>query len=203
MAATTHRHGTHHRHSPAPARPHAGAPLAVTVAVAVGPGAGHDGVDGDDGVDEQDAAYLLAEQRAWLAGAVGMPVTRLQPEAEGEYAGPLDYYRPPDGALLLARAGGRPVGLVGLHRIAGACAELKRMFVLPSARGSGAGRALLHAALATAAELGFGRLVLETMPGEMDTAIALYRGLGFTDVDRFSIDLPGAIALGLDLPLAT
>jgi GNAT superfamily N-acetyltransferase len=154
----------------------------------------------DDDADAEDAAYLLAEQRAWLDRVVGAPVPELQPSAGPEYADPLAFYRPPAGALLLARRWGHPIGVVGVHELAPGCGELKRMFVLPSGRGAGAGRALLRRAIEAAAELGFHRLLLETLPGPMDTAVALYREAGFEDAEPFSFDLAGVIALALDLP---
>jgi GNAT superfamily N-acetyltransferase len=76
------------------------------------------------------------------------------------------------------------------------------MYVRPAARGLGAGASLLQAAIDTAGELGFERLLLETMPGPMDVALGLYRRAGFRDTDGYAIDLPGVIALALDLSVA-
>ena len=59
----------------------------------------------------------------------------------------------------------------------GTC-ELRKMYFLSSARGHGAGRALLERCLETARTLGYQRCYLETLTG-MDAAQALYQKLGF------------------------
>ena len=92
-------------------------------------------------------------------------------------------YAPPRGALLLARASdGRPIGCVALRPFddAGA-AELKRLYVRPDGRGSGAGRALLTAAIAFAEGAGYRDILLDSLPG-MTAATALYRALGFVEI---------------------
>ncbi len=59
----------------------------------------------------------------------------------------------------------------------GVC-ELRKMYFLQSARGKGAGVALLRHCLAVAKELGYRTCYLETLTG-MDQAIKLYGKLGF------------------------
>jgi GNAT superfamily N-acetyltransferase len=127
------------------------------------------------------ARAILAEQRQWLAGILGTDIVDLQPDAVDEYRDPVRFYRRPRGRLLLARADGRTVGCVGVRRITGDTAQLKRMYVRPRARGLSAGGALLRAAIDAAAELGVERLVLETKLPEMATAVALYRSAGFVE----------------------
>ena len=91
-------------------------------------------------------------------------------------------YAAPGGVLLLARrADGEPLGCVGLRRLHGDVAEMKRLYVAPSARGLGLGRALLHAVLAAAGDLGYVEVRLDTLP-TMHAAIAMYRSAGFTSV---------------------
>ena len=102
---------------------------------------------------------------------------------EAELADLPGRYAPPAGAVLLARDdGGQVVGGVGVrpHPIAGAC-ELKRLYVIPAGRGSGAGRALALAALSFAATAGYRQMRLDTLP-KMGAAIAHYRALGFEAV---------------------
>ena len=109
-------------------------------------------------------------------------------------------YGPPQGAALLVRsATGEAVGVVGVRRFDDTSAELKRMYVAPAARGSGTGRALGAAAVAAARELGYQRLLLDTVDA-MAPAIELYRRLGFVEIDAYRHNpLPGARYFALDL----
>src|SRR2546427_13082460 len=80
-------------------------------------------------------------------------------------------YGPPRGALLLAPG----QGCVALRPLDAATAEMKRLYVRPAARGSGAGRALAQAAVSQARELGFSRVVLATIAERMGEAVAVDR----------------------------
>ena len=102
---------------------------------------------------------------------------------EGELAALPGVYAPPRGVLLLARdRRGRAVGCAGVrpHAIEGAC-ELKRLYVLPAARGTGAGGALMRAALGFAGVTGYRQMRLDTLPTMREAAV-LYRRLGFEPV---------------------
>jgi len=93
-------------------------------------------------------------------------------------------YGAPNGCLLLATTGGQAVGCAGVRRWEGGAAELKRMYLRPSARGAGAGRRLLQAALEQARQLGYRSIRLDTLPN-MQAAISLYRSLGFDDIPAY------------------
>jgi ribosomal protein S18 acetylase RimI-like enzyme len=62
---------------------------------------------------------------------------------------------------------------------------MKRLYVSPGARGSGAGRALVEASIARARELGYATMRLDTLP-TMNAARSLYLSLGFRPVDRYN-----------------
>ncbi len=86
------------------------------------------------------------------------------------------------GRILMARLGGETVGTCALIRHDEETVELAKMAVSPMAQGQGVGRRLGEAAVAVAREMGAARLVLETN-SKLEAAIALYRRLGFKDMD--------------------
>ena len=75
----------------------------------------------------------------------------------------------PDGAIL---------GSVGLYPVDERTCELRKMYLVPSARGRGLGKRLLELALAESKRLGFKRIELETA-SVLEDAIRLYRKYGF------------------------
>ncbi len=106
-------------------------------------------------------------------------------EFERELAGLPGAYAPPRGALLIAREQGAAVGCVALRPLGHDTCELKRLYVRPETRGSGAGRALTERALDEARRIGYRRIRLDTVPG-MERAQALYLKLGFRDVPPYA-----------------
>jgi putative acetyltransferase len=79
---------------------------------------------------------------------------------------------------------GTPVGCGGLRRIDETHGEIKRMFVAPSARGSGVSTAVLDRLERFGLESGWSRLVLETGTEQPD-AIRFYTREGFTPIERY------------------
>jgi putative acetyltransferase len=148
-------------------------------------------------------AALLEQQRRWLERALGVPIHELRPHAAAEHADPVAAYAEDGTTALLARIGGSPAGVAAVTPLRGApgTLELTRVFVAPSARGSGVGRALVEAAVDVARAAGAERLVLETHEPSMGSAVRLYRGLGFRDRRPLG-DTTHAGVLTLELDLA-
>ena len=93
-------------------------------------------------------------------------------------------YGPPEGCLLLAHADKKTVGCVAVRAQSGATCEMKRLYVQPEYRGTGLGRQLAEAAMLTARQLGYVRMVLDTLPSMVE-AQPLYASLGFCEVEGY------------------
>jgi GNAT superfamily N-acetyltransferase len=72
------------------------------------------------------------------------------------------YLREPRARLYLAEIDGEPVGIGGLRPLSGDDAEIKRMYVRPSARGRGVGRAILQRLIDDARALGYRTIRLDS-----------------------------------------
>lgn len=118
---------------------------------------------------------------------------------EAEIEGLAGRYAEPEGVLLLALDGGQPVGCGALRLLVPGICEMKRLYLEPAARGSGAGRALVVALIETGRVRGYRAMRLDTLSG-MQRAIALYRSLGFQPIERYDAGSP-ADALYFELAL--
>jgi GNAT superfamily N-acetyltransferase len=129
--------------------------------------------------DEPEARELVAAMEAWVAEGFG-PTTpdRTSTVTASEMV-------PPDGAFVMVREDGRPVAGGGVRRLADGVCEIKRMFVLPEARGRGHGRRLLEALERAAADLGYRRARLDTAQS-MTTAMAMYRSAGYRAIPDYN-----------------
>jgi putative acetyltransferase len=112
---------------------------------------------------------------------------------EAEVAGLPAPYIPPSGCLLFAKRDSSFVGIVGLKPLGPGIAEIKRLYVVPAARRSGLGKALLERALNEARQKGYERVRLDSHRPSMTTAIAVYRSLGFVEIPPYGPDLNGEI----------
>jgi GNAT superfamily N-acetyltransferase len=135
-------------------------------------------------------------------------VERLQEEYLRRYGGrdqaPVDpaEFAPPRGVFLVAWLAGEPAGCGGWRwsELPGTV-EVKRMYVVPAARGRGVARALLAELERTAAAAGAAAVVLETGTAQPE-AIALYGSSGYLPVPGFGYyaGRPTARSFGKQLP---
>jgi len=108
-------------------------------------------------------------------------------------------YAPPDGRLLIAWHHEQPLGCIALRRFDAQTGEVKRLYVRPQARGRRTGGRLVEQVIAAARDVGYRRLVLDTLP-QMPEAQALYRSFGFREIPAYYANpLPGVVYFALDL----
>lgn len=111
-------------------------------------------------------------------------------------------YAPPTGRLLLVREDAELAGCIGLRKIgpdADRICEMKRLYVRPAYRGRGLGRLLVAELLKSAREIGYDRMVLDTLES-MSAAVTLYQSVGFKECRPYSYHpVPGTRCFDLDL----
>jgi GNAT superfamily N-acetyltransferase len=128
----------------------------------------------------EEARELFFEYAEWLS-----PIVRIT-TIHRDIAALPEPFVPPSGRLLLACGDdGVACGCIGVRRFSDTECELKRLYVRPSCRTSGIGRALFSAALDAARELGYREALISTIPSHMDTANRMYEQYGFVPTDNF------------------
>ena len=127
----------------------------------------------------ESARALFKEYEAWLG------INLCFQNFEKELAELPGEYVPPEGRLLLAIEDDRLAGCIALRKIGDGICEMKRLFLRAEFRGKGLGRKLVEAIISEAREIGYARMRLDTLPGKMDEAIALYRSLGFVEIEPY------------------
>ena len=88
------------------------------------------------------------------------------------------------GAFMIAYSANTPVACGAIRLRNPETAEIKRMYVVPQARGQGIAGRLLDALESEARHLGARKIVLETGPRQPE-AISLYLTAGFVEIEGF------------------
>jgi ribosomal protein S18 acetylase RimI-like enzyme len=109
-------------------------------------------------------------------------------------------YVPPNGRLLLAEFDRELAGCGALRRLDEEACEMKRLYVRPKFRGKGLGRALAEKLISEARAIGYRRMRLDTVEPVMKTAVAMYREMGFREIEPYCQN-PIAGALYMELAL--
>jgi putative acetyltransferase len=92
-----------------------------------------------------------------------------------------EVFQTPRSKYFLAELNNKIVGGGGIYPTDGLLTdtcELVKMYLLPEARGLGLGRTLIEKCIEAAAENGFKKIYLETMP-ELKQALSVYEKFGF------------------------
>jgi ribosomal protein S18 acetylase RimI-like enzyme len=90
-------------------------------------------------------------------------------------------YAAPQGCILLAKQAEQIVGCVALRKWDATICEMKRLYVVPEARGMSFGRKLAEAVIVRAKELEYRHMRLDTL-SSMHAANRLYSSLGFRPI---------------------
>jgi GNAT superfamily N-acetyltransferase len=129
---------------------------------------------GDDPVALALVEAMLAEIGNLYDPGLG-PITEATP----------DELSPPGGGFVVLEEAGRPVAGGGVRRLDGRACEIKRMYVVPEARGRGLGVLLLRALEDLARDLGYAVARLDTgakQPG----ARRMYERAGYAAVPDYN-----------------
>ena len=109
-------------------------------------------------------------------------------------------YAPPSGRLLLAEISGQGAGCVALHALSPEICEMKRLYVRPEFRGKKLGRALVDHVIVEARAIGYRCMRLDTVASKMAEAVAMYRGIGFKEIEPYCENpMPSALYMELEL----
>lgn len=133
-------------------------------------------------------------------------VERLSAELGGRYGddgsgafSPADV-QVPGGAFVVARLCGEPVGCGAIRPLRDGIAEIKRMFVEPSARGLGVARRILQKLETVAKHAGYRSVWLETGLLQPE-AIGLYQSAGYKRIASYGqyVDNPLSVCFEKEL----
>ena len=134
--------------------------------------------------EDPDARLLVAAMTAETGALYGGPPPAGSSATPGELS-------PPAGGFVVLERDGRALAGGGLKRSEAGICEIKRMFVVPEARGSGLGARLLEELEALARDLGYAVARLDTgakQPG----AQRLYERAGYRAIADFNGDAHAA-----------
>lgn len=142
--------------------------------------------------DSHDAVELITELDAHL--------TPLYPN-ESRHGYAVEKLLSQGVAFFVLRRDGAPAGCGGIQLFGKEYAELKRMYVRPTFRGTGLGKSILNHLAEYARKKGIPVLRLETGIHQAE-AIALYERFGFTRIQPFGDYQEDLLSLFFEIPLS-
>ena len=131
------------------------------------------------------AAVLAREFGDWATEQIRVELGIVIPAEDDHPADVLDEVLESGGRLYVAVVVGEAVGVGGLKLLSDAVGEIKRMFVRPTVRGLGVGRAIVQQLIDDARAMGCEMIYLESA-SFMHSAHALYSSVGFVSSDSYA-----------------
>jgi len=160
-------------------------------------------VETGDPADMPEVARLFLDYARWFEATFNH--TLCLQDFDAELRSLPGAYAPPGGNIWLAlppqtaeTAGA--VGAIAVKPLAdGGVCEMKRLWVAPDWQGAGLGRHLAAMSIAWARQRGYRTMRLDTLK-RMAPAVALYRSLGFREIDPYVANpIDDVMYLGLTL----
>lgn len=128
--------------------------------------------------DQAQLVALIREYAAWLH--IDMSFQNFDAEMAQIDA----QYSLPKGLLWVAQSADTLIGCIGFKHLDPATAEVKRLYVQPAFRGQQLGDKLMATVVVKARQLGYSRLVLDTVPQTV-AAQGIYLRTGFTRIPPY------------------
>ena len=151
-------------------------------------------------VQAESSAHVVQARELFQEYAQSLGVNLCFQNFEQELAGLPGHYASPDGRLLLAEYDGQLAGCVALHKWDNGICEMKRLYLRPSFRGKGLGRAIAEKIITDARSIGYQRMRLDTIEPLMKDAVEMYRKLGFREIAPYRPNpIAGAMYMELQL----
>ena len=91
-------------------------------------------------------------------------------------------YASPRGRLFIALINGEGAGCAAIRPLQAGICEIKRLYVRTQFRGYKLGRTMTKLCITEASNIGYSHMRLETLPDRMQTAVELYRSIGFVEI---------------------
>jgi GNAT superfamily N-acetyltransferase len=140
--------------------------------------------DSDVTFDRADAAQPPASELLEAMVSELEPLYGRIDVPQAPSATPADF-APPGGSFLIGYEDGEPVCVGGIKRLPDGACEIKRMYVVPRARGRGVAGELLEALEGEARSLGYELARLDTGPRQPH-AERMYRAAGYAEIGNFN-----------------
>lgn len=151
-------------------------------------------IQAETAVEIKQARKLFREYETWLA--LDLCFQNFEEELKnlpGRYAAPT-------GRLFLILIENQLAGCIASRKIDEETCEMKRLFVRDDFRGLGLGKMLVERLIEEAKITGYKKMRLDTLPGKMPKAVALYKEFGFQPIAAY-YDNPHAETLFMEKPL--